>query len=81
MPSSRGFSTQGTNRHLLCLLHWQAGSLPLAPPGKLLRFFLIALEIARLKDIYNITIASGDVIIIVIYTTISKNIGDYTLLS
>ena len=28
------FSTQGSNPHLLCVLHWQAGSLPLAPPGK-----------------------------------------------
>ena len=28
------FPTQGSNLHLLCLLHWQAGSLPLAPPGK-----------------------------------------------
>ena len=28
------FPTQGTNTHLLCLLHWQAGSLPLAPPRK-----------------------------------------------
>ena len=28
------FSTQGANPHLLCLLHWQAGSLPLLPPGK-----------------------------------------------
>ena len=28
------FSTQGSNLHLLCLLHWQVGSLPLAPPGK-----------------------------------------------
>ena len=28
------FPTQGLNLHLLCLLHWQAGSLPLAPPGK-----------------------------------------------
>ncbi|KAB0361322.1 hypothetical protein FD754_005478, partial [Muntiacus muntjak] len=27
------FPTQGSNHHLLCLLHWQAGSLPLAPPG------------------------------------------------
>ena len=27
------FSTQGLNPGLLCLLHWQAGSLPLAPPG------------------------------------------------
>ena len=26
--------TQGSNPSLLSLLHWQAGSLPLAPPGK-----------------------------------------------
>ena len=25
---------QGSNLHLLWLLHWQAGSLPLAPPGR-----------------------------------------------
>ena len=35
MPSSRGiFPTQGLNPHPLCLLHWQADSLPPAPPGK-----------------------------------------------
>ena len=28
------FPTQGSNPHLLHLLHWQVGSLPLAPPGK-----------------------------------------------
>ena len=28
------FPTQGSNPGLLCLLHWQAGSLPPAPPGK-----------------------------------------------
>ena len=28
------FPTLGSNLHLLCLLHWQADSLPLAPPGK-----------------------------------------------
>ena len=28
------FPTQGMNPHLLCLLHWQVGSLPLALPGK-----------------------------------------------
>ena len=28
------FQTQGWNPHLLCLLHWQAGSLSLAPPWK-----------------------------------------------
>ena len=27
------FPTQGLNLHLSCLLHWQAGSLPLVPPG------------------------------------------------
>ena len=35
MPSSRGiFLTQGLNPSVLCLLHWQTSSLPLAPPGK-----------------------------------------------
>ena len=28
------FLTQGSNLHLLRLLHWQVGSLPLAPLGK-----------------------------------------------
>ena len=28
------FPTQGSNLRLLCLLHWQGGSVPLAPPGK-----------------------------------------------
>ena len=28
------FLTQGLNPHLLCLLHWQADSLPLVSPGK-----------------------------------------------
>ena len=31
---SRGFSCPGINPHLLYLLHWQADSLPLVPPGK-----------------------------------------------
>ena len=30
----RIFPTQGSNPHLLHPLHWQEGSLPLAPPGK-----------------------------------------------
>ena len=33
MAASRG-SSQPANPCLLCLLHWQAGSLPLVPPGK-----------------------------------------------
>ena len=28
------FPTQGSNPNLLHLLHWQADSLPVAPPGK-----------------------------------------------
>ena len=35
MPLLQGiFPTQGLSPCLLCLLHWQAGSLPLVPPGK-----------------------------------------------
>ena len=30
------FPTQGSNSHLLCLLHWRVSSLSLAPPGKYL---------------------------------------------
>ena len=43
MPSSRGiFLIQGSNPHLLHLLHWQAESLPLAPPGKLHKVMVTA---------------------------------------
>ena len=28
------FQTQGSNRHVLCLLYWQVDYLPLVPPGK-----------------------------------------------
>ena len=35
MPFLQGiFPTQGSNMRLLCLLHWQPGSLPLVPPRK-----------------------------------------------
>ena len=34
LPSPAIFQTQGSNLCLLHLLHWQMGSLPLAPPGK-----------------------------------------------
>ena len=38
MPSSRGLETHGSSDLcLLCLLHWQVGSLPLMPPGKPIR--------------------------------------------
>ena len=35
------FPTQESNPHLLCLLHWQVGSLPLVPPGKLTAVSLV----------------------------------------
>ena len=34
------FPIQGLNLHLLCLLHWQVGSLPLETPGKLKNMIL-----------------------------------------
>ena len=33
------FPSQGSNMHLLYLLHWQANSLPIVPPGKPNYFF------------------------------------------
>ena len=33
------FLTHGSNQCFLCLLHWQAGSLPLVPPGKPIYLF------------------------------------------
>ena len=34
MPFSRESSQPRDRTHISCLLHWQVGSLPLAPPGK-----------------------------------------------
>ena len=34
MPSSRGSPRLRSQTHVSCLLHWQAVSLPLVPPGK-----------------------------------------------
>ena len=33
-PPPEVFLTQGSNLHLVCLPHWQSGSLPVVPPGK-----------------------------------------------
>ena len=38
------FLTQGLNLCLLCLLHWQAGSLSLAPPGKPCTLLIICIS-------------------------------------
>ena len=48
MSSSRGiFPTQGWNPCLFCLLHWQAGSLTLAPPGKCLSLEFSSVQFSR----------------------------------
>ena len=40
ISSSRGsFQPRDSNLHLLCLLHWQAGSLPLVPGGKPMKLY------------------------------------------
>ena len=36
----RIFPIQESNLHFLCLLHWQLGSLPLAPPGSIWNYIL-----------------------------------------
>ena len=41
------FLTQGSNPRLLCLLHWQVDSLPLAPPGKLCKYTMPYLILTR----------------------------------
>ena len=45
----RIFPTQGSNPCLLSLLHWQVGSLPLAPPGKHTFDFIIHLSALRME--------------------------------
>ena len=48
LPSRGIFPSQGWNPHLLCLLHWQAGSLPLAYSHQLFSLsllFMIRLQI------------------------------------
>ena len=46
MPSSRGSSLPRDPTRVSCLLHWQEGSLPLTPPGKIF-------EISQLVDLLS----------------------------
>ena len=48
------FPTQGSNQHLLCLLQWQAGSLPLASLGKMFITTLYVME----KEGHNLSAQS-----------------------
>ena len=50
------FPIQRSNQHLLYLLHWQAGSLPLAPPGKYINAMLCyAKSLQSCPTLYNPT--------------------------
>ena len=42
MPSSRGSSWQRNRTYISCFLYWQAGSLPLATPGKPIYIWMCA---------------------------------------
>ena len=47
MPSFRGSSQPRDWTCILCLLHWQVGSLPLAPPGKPLHLSFSSVHFSR----------------------------------
>ena len=70
MAPSRGiFLTQGWNPCLLCFLHWQAGSLPLVPPGKpclWLKFWVVgqgSLVFPGIRNCHQFWAGSGCVLI------------------
>ena len=45
------FPTQGSTLHLFHLLHWQAGSVPIVPPGKpLSRVAVFSLQLRKIPD-------------------------------
>ena len=52
------FPTQALNPHLLWLLHWQAGSLPLAPPGKVTLFISLHFSLPA----WEVTEGRGDAV-------------------
>ena len=53
------FTTQGSNLRLLCLLHWQTGSLPLMLPGKPVEMYYFKKFSLLLHFFANIFFLSG----------------------
>ena len=53
------FPTKGSNPSLLCLLHWQACSLPLVPPGKPRKVYIIV-KLLKCKGVTNVEIRIVD---------------------
>ena len=64
------FLTQGLNPPLLCLLHWQADALPLAPPGKC--HYLEYIYIYIYIYIFNIPYSIFNIYSIYIYSMPSR---------
>ena len=64
------FLIQGSNPNLLCLLHWQAGSLPQAPPGKPLKIlyliFISASFISIILSSISLILSSANVILLLV---------------
>ena len=56
------FPTQGLNLHLLCCLHLQAGSLPLVPPEKPIRYYRYPSKVTCLPSllVYLSFLAAGN---------------------
>ena len=55
-PPPGDLLTQGSNVHLLGLLHWQEGSLPLAPPGKPTIFIILCITPNRVNLRYGVVV-------------------------
>ena len=74
-PPPGDLLTQGSNPHLLHLLHWQVGSLPLAPPGEVPMFRYNILYIAHLglKVSTNIFLDKGTAVYEFIRNLLSHN--------
>ena len=68
ISSSRGFLTQGSNLYLLCLLHWQAESLPLSHLGSPMCMCIYNMYIYLYILIYYIKIFHWIYIYTYIYT-------------
>ena len=78
MPSQGVFLTQGSNLCLLCLLHEQVGSLPLASPGKLWAFICVYTNIhahthTRLFHVNKCFLEDAKLQVISIFHTLARH--------
>ena len=73
--------TQGSNPHLFCLLHWQAGSLTLAPPGKPPILIMVIntarLSLLKVSDTHITIIPSSPETWVFLFSFIHGKTGDH----